>query len=46
MVKAIVFLSSFEIEKRFGRGMCENKPIVKNLTNFSRNTSPLYDIIL
>ena len=30
----------------FGRGMLQNKPLVKNLTIFSRNTIPLYDIIL
>ena len=33
-------------EIRFGREMLQNKPLVKNLTIFSRNTIPLYDIIL
>ena len=33
-------------EKRFGREMFQNEPLVKNLTNFFRNTTPLLYIIL
>ena len=36
------FITVIEIEKIFGRGKCENKPFVKNLTKYSRNTTPYY----
>ena len=29
-------------EKRFGREMFQNEPFVKNLTKYSRNTTPYY----
>lgn len=32
-------------EKRFGREMFQNEPIVKNLTSFSRNTTPYVYIL-
>ena len=48
MVKVMVLFLSIVMwnEKRFGREMVQNEPLVKNLTIFSRNTIPLYDIIL
>lgn len=48
MVKVIVLFLNIVMwgEKRFGREMFQDEPIVKNLTSFSRNTTPLIYIIL
>ena len=44
MMKVIVLFLIIVMwnEKRFGREMVQNEPFVKNLTNFSRNTTPCY----